>query len=192
MSRARTARVRATAAAAAALAATLLPGCLMLPCFTEVRTGALLPPKRVAALQPGATTAAQVLEWFGPPLAVARDPGGVVPVPDVGFRRSGASAVPAASLFAKFPAGDAAPGDLVYFYRVHEVLTPGSGVVLILGYSAGLVGASHDEDRDERLFVLVDGATGVVKGCVHERDEPATSPKAEPPRRPPRPGEESA
>jgi hypothetical protein len=179
---------RVAASVAVVGAAALLPGCLVLPCFTSVRTGALLPRERVEALKPGATTAAQVLEWLGPPLAIARGRVGVVQVPDVGFRRSGANAVSAASFFEKFSAGAAAPGDVVYFYRAHEVATPGSGAVVIVGDQGTLVGHSRDEERDERLWILLDGASGVVKACVHERDEPP--PAEEPPA--PRPGEDTA
>ena len=93
----------------------------------------------------------------------------------------------AASFFEKFSAGAAAPGDVVYFYRPHEVATPGSGALVIVGDQGTLVGRSRDEERDERLWILLD-ASGVVKACVHERDEPP--PPEEPPA--PRPGEETA
>lgn len=180
MSAARTLRAVASFALLAAAAAAL-QGCICFPSSTRATTGALLPEDRVAALRPGATTAAEVLDWFGPPLAVARGPEGTIQVPEVVYRRSGAAELEAAALFAKFGAGAAAPGDLVYYYRLHQVVTRGSGVILVVGNKGDLVGTSRNEDRDERLWLLVDGGTGLVKARVHERDEPRAEPRREEP-----------
>lgn len=165
----RTARAAAACALAAALA--LAPGCLVLPWFTSARTGSLLAKEHVAALRAG-TSRREVLERFGPPLAVARRGGGAAPVPEVTMRRCGGAEQPEAWFFERFAGVAAGPSDVVYLYREHERRTEGSGAALVIGNKGGLVGSSTDEEREDRLWILLDGETGLVKAHLHERDEP--------------------
>jgi hypothetical protein len=180
VTRGRTGATRtAHAAAACALAAalTLVPGCLVLPWFTSARTGSLLEKEHVAALRAG-TPRREVLERLGPPLAVGRRGDGAAPVPDVHLRRSGGAEQPASWFFDRFAGVAAGPRDVVYFYCEHELRTSGSGAIVAVGNKGALVGSSTDEDREDRLWILLDGETGLVKAHLHERDEPPPAQEA--------------
>jgi len=163
---------RAAAGLLLAAAPLLLSGCLILPAGTRAQTGSLLPEERLATLRAG-TSRREVLDWFGPPLAVVRRGAGVVRVPEVSLRTSGVEEVAAARFFERFADQAASPDDVVYFYRAHQLVTIGSGVVLILGNKGDIIGSSRDEHRDQRLWVLLDGARGVVRAHLLERTDPA-------------------
>lgn len=161
------------ARAALAAALLLLSGCF--PVFSRVRTGALVPHERLQMLRDGHTTRREVLDRFGPPLVVVRLERAAVRVPEVGVRRSGGNEVPSAWFFDRFGGREeVGPHDVIYFYRQHELTTRGSGILM----QGGVIGSSSDEDREDRLWVLVDGDTGLVKGHVHERDGPPPEPPA--------------
>ncbi len=104
---------------------------------------------------------------------VVRPEQGAVRLPEVGLRRDGGSEVPSALFFDRF-GGRAliGPHDVVYFYKQHELTTRGSGIAS----QGGVIGSSSDEVREDRLWVLVDGDTGLVKGHVHEREGPPQEP----------------
>jgi hypothetical protein len=159
-------------AAGLALAALpLLSGCLILPAFTSARVGALLPEDGLAALRAG-TPRRQVLDGLGPPTAVVRRGTGAVRVPEASLRTSGSEEVGEAFFFDRFADQPASPDDVVYFYRAHQLTTVGSGVVVIVLDKGGLSGRSRDEHREDRLWVLLDGATGLMRAHVLERDVP--------------------
>lgn len=162
----------ALAAAALASLGPALAGCL--PLVTRTRTGTLLPERGLRALRDGATTRREVLDLFGPPLAVVTASSGTVRVPLVEARRIGEVELPAASFFEPFAPYDAGPGDAVWFYRRHELRTNGGGIAT----QHGVLGSSRDEHRDDRLWILLDRGTGVVKAHRHVREGPP--PPAEP------------
>jgi hypothetical protein len=173
-------RRRPGLAAGLALAASLalLPGCLILPAFASARTGSLLPDDRLAALKPGMSRL-ELLDGFGSPLAVVRRGSGPVRVPGVSLRLAGVEEIPAELFFGRFADQPAGPGDVVYFYRAHQLTTVGSGVAVMVFNAGGLAGSSRDEHREDRLWVLLDGAAGLVRAHVLERDVPP--PPVEPP-----------
>lgn len=143
-------------------------------------TGALLPDDRLGALQPGRTTRSEVLDWFGPPLAFARD-GAVAPAPEIALRWAGFElGPPPLSLFDKFPAGAVAGGDLVYYCRQDQDIASKSAVALMIFIPPAGGGVSpwkHSfERRTDELWVLIDGVTGVVKAVVFKRTEPPRAP----------------
>lgn len=169
-----------TARLALAAALPLLWGCMTTPLVAGNTTGALLPDDRLGALQPGRTTRSEVLDWFGPPLAFARD-GAVAPAPEIALRWAGFElGPPPLSLFDKFPAGAVAGGDLVYYYRQDQDIASKSAVALMIFIPPAGGGVSpwkHSfERRTDELWVLIDGVTGVVKAVVFKRTEPPRAP----------------
>ncbi|HET8569748.1 MAG TPA: hypothetical protein VFM93_12285 [Candidatus Limnocylindria bacterium] len=168
-------------ALALAVFAAALSGCICIPTIASQTHGSLLPDDRLAAIQPGRTTRAEVLEWFGPPLAFARD-GAIGPAPDVAYRWSGWSEAQASSFFAKFPAGAAGPGDLVYLYQqdeyvfssasLHYAFVDPLALVVLSDLRPGPASTKETsalEQREDRLWILIDATTNVVKAHVLER-----------------------
>jgi hypothetical protein len=149
----------------------LVSGCLCFPSVTHARAGALLPD--CLATVTDRATGREVLECLGPPLVVVRQGDAAVRVSDVLYRRYGGTEVPASSFFERFAPGEVAPGDVVYYWREHQIDTRGSGVLLIVGDKAALSGKSRIEEGDDRLWILLDGGTGRVKAHRLERDRPA-------------------
>lgn len=146
-------------------------GCLIVPATTRATIGALLPEEQLTRLRAGATRR-EILDGFGPPLAVVRRGSGPVQVPVLAFRAEGAEALLVERSFERFVDQPAGPDDVIYFYRAHQVVTSGSGVALIIGDKGGLIGDSRIEHRDERLWVLLDGSTGRVRAHRLEREQP--------------------
>lgn len=154
-----------------AAALLLLAGCVQV--VSRVRTGSLVPEERVRALRDGQTTRREVLDALGPPLVIVRHGQDTVRVPDVGLRRSGGTEVPATWFFDRFGGRDRLGAKaVVYYYREHELLTKGSG----LAFQSGIIGSSEDEHREDRLWILIDGGTWLVRAHVHERDGPPPPP----------------
>ena len=152
------------------LAAALLVacGCVRGQGLTLLSTGAEPAPEALRALRDGQTTRREVLDGLGPPLVVVRDPRGTVLVPrsrndQLRFSHSPPNAgweeVAAASFFERFAGRvPVAPGDVVYFYRERAEHTT-------------IISRAGKTNRfEDRLWILVDGRTGLVKAHVHEHD----------------------
>jgi hypothetical protein len=179
--------VSAVRLALAATLAPLLSGCMTTPLMGVETRGALFREERLAALAPRKTTRAEVLEWFGPPLAFARS-GAVAPTQEVAFRWTGPASDSWTS-FDRFPAGEVAPDDLVYYYEATESVTNTSAVGLVIFFITGGKGGVSPatktfENRTDKLWILIDGATGVVKAVVVDRIRPRPPAEAHAPRAP--------
>lgn len=119
--------------------------------------------KQVQAIRDGETTRKDVLDLFGPPLAVAR-PGAVVKIPRPGLVTNGSRDVPAESVFSRFPEAAGRAGLAVYYYR-------GSALVWadLFIYNAGVPTTPTLEVTD--LWVLIDEKRGRVAGHQMETTE---------------------
>lgn len=150
-----------------ALATVALAASACIIASTASRDGELLPDARLEAIRDGETSRREVLDWLGPPLVVTTRSAETIRVADVlGFGRYGYREVAASSFFEPFAAQDIGPHDVVYFFGRHLIThTRGSFATR----------TTHREEfeavhRNDRLWVLIDGATGVVRAHVHRRD----------------------
>lgn len=150
-----------TANAAACLAAALLVVSLN-GCFVFGKQHQLTEPLPLGSIaeiiRPGVTTKQDLLERFGPPVAIARQGTTMVyPPPRPG--KMGGIEVDASAFFALF-SGGREPGkrDIVYYYESSRVT--GLGVVVF-----PIIGGGYISTRVavKRLWVLLDDGTGIVK-----------------------------
>jgi hypothetical protein len=142
-------------------------GCV--PVFVSATSGRLLPPDVVERIRPGETTAREVLEGLGPPLAVGR-PGTRLHIPRLDVRRVGALDIDAD------PAGGwrgatADPTDLVYYYEAVEIRD--SALQLDVYPGVRTEGSLERRWRADRVWLLVSRERR-VKACVRDRLEGGT------------------
>ena len=165
-------RVIRTEAPIAACALLALAGCWS----ATARSGAVIEHDRAVQIVPGKTTKQELLQWFGPPLALLRQ-GATVTVPQVGVRPVGWREVQADTFFELFSSRPhpPAPEDVIYYYAAAEQTE--LGVFLLVA------GHSSREVHESQLWVLIDGGTGRVKDLVYRRDGDTASPG--PPRQEP-------
>lgn len=153
-----------------ALASAMLAASACVITTASSRDGHLLPDARLEAIRDGESSRQDVLDWFGPPLVVTTRSAEMVRVPEViGFGRYGSTEVPASSFFEPFEARDIGPLDVVYFFRGHLLTHTRSSFTIQQPVSQEF----ESVHRNDRLWVLVDAATGVVKAHVHRRDPPS-------------------
>lgn len=173
------AALRSAAPLGLALCGLATSGCV--PVFVSGTSGHLLPRERVEEIRPGETTAREVLDALGPPLAVGR-PGTKLRVPGLDVRRVGAREV-AADPAGGWPGASADPTDLVYYYEAVEIRDS----VVQLDFYPGIrtEGSVERQRRADRLWLLV-SRDRRVKACVRDRQErrtpspPAPAPEAAP------------
>ena len=148
----------------AALLILSLQGCVPAPSF---HSGVRLPQKTVDQLQAGITTKAELLEWFGLPLSVAAK-GETLTIPrgqewvGSGTRFASYENVDADTFFELFATKNAiTERDRIYYY--HHTVSSKYGVVIAV-YVHETVNT-----RSDRLWVLVDEETGLVKDYVFRK-----------------------
>ncbi len=138
----------------AACALLALGGCW----FASARSGGAIEHERAGRIVPGKTTKLELLQWFGPPVAVLHR-GATVTLPPVGVKPQGWREVQADAFFELFSVRlPPAPDDVLYYYASAEQKE--FGVFLLV---AGHVSSDVDVSQ---LWILLDGARGVVKDVV--------------------------
>lgn len=147
-------------AAVAAIAALCLGGCFV--ARERILAGEPLPGDRIREIRRGTTTKQEILERFGPPAAIAR-PGTTVVFPPPGLGGRGRAEVPSEVFLELFSSGRAIrDSDVVYYYDASCLKSTGVLIVPLIG------GGYHSTEMAvERLWVLVDGRTGVVEDYVY-------------------------
>ncbi len=157
-------RTTGTLLAASALLA--LAGCW----FGSARSGATIEHDRAVKIVPGKTTKQELLDWFGPPVALVRR-GATVTMPQTGVRPVGWREVQADTFFELFASRHPpAPDDLIYYYVAAEQSE--FGVFLLVA------GQTSRNVNESQLWVLIDGATGKVKDFVYRKGGDSASPAA--------------
>ncbi|MGE5284962.1 MAG: hypothetical protein ACM3OG_08335 [Actinomycetota bacterium] len=142
--------------AAGALAALCLCGCFM---TRELHVAdEPLPRDRIREIRRGVTTRQEILERFGPPVAVARH-GSTMVYPPPGRTKQGRVEVPSDAFFELFSTGHAPmDSEIVYFYDASRFEATGILVIPIGSYSTRVA--------VERLWLFIDERKGIVQEYV--------------------------
>jgi hypothetical protein len=113
----------------------------------------------VAGIKQGTMTKRDVLQWFGPPVAIARR-GTTMTFPPAGIRKEGWEDIQSDTFFELFPQKDGNADDRIIYYYYAPRLTM-NGVVSILiagGYTRRIVA--------DELWLLIDERTGRIEDFV--------------------------
>ena len=111
--------------------------------------------ENVRRIEPGATTKRQILDWFGPPAAIARQGQGDRIIPGL--------KVQADTFLEIFSARHTLnESDIVYYYRNISLETQGGVVVFAVHTSRSL--------QRQELWILIDDKTGTVRDHVAKGD----------------------
>ncbi len=123
----------------------------------------------LTGLEQGTLTRQDVLQWFGPPVAVARR-GSTMTYPPAGIRNEGWQDIGSDTFFELFPQNDGhADGRIIYYYRAPRVATDGVLSILIAGgYTRRIV--------TDELWILIDERTGAVKAFILRTGERTSPP----------------
>lgn len=150
--------------AAVALAALCLCGCFV--ARENVLADEALPGEHIRGIRRGATTRQEILERFGPPVAIARR-GTTMVYPPPGPEKRGRADVQSDAFFELFSTGRALRDtEIVYYYDSSRLKGTGILIVPLIG------GGSHSmEVVVERLWLLIDERTGIVEDHVFRRAE---------------------
>jgi hypothetical protein len=120
---------------------------------------------QVKVVRHGMTTKKEVLEWFGPPLVVAR-PGSTVLMPEQELLNAMAVTVSSDTLFERFKPGSPPPqSPLLYYYEDQALSWTDFGAVCWFptnGPAPSITGPTGNTFKVKKLWVLLDDATGLV------------------------------
>ncbi len=130
-------------------------------CYVGERyvTGEPFSEQALTGLEQGTLTRQDVLQWFGPPVAVARR-GSTMTYPPAGIRNEGWEDIESDTFFELFSASAGhADGWVIYYYRAPRVTMNGAVSILIAGgYTRRIV--------TDELWLLIDERTGAVEAFV--------------------------
>ncbi len=152
-----------------------LLGAIMAVFMTTAACGIFIAPERTVLDEPfkegqvkvirhGMTTKKEVLEWFGPPLVVAR-PGSIVPMPEQELLNSLAVKISSDTLFERFKPDPPPRSPLLYYYEDQALSWTNFGVVLLLpgsGPAPSIIEPVGSKFTVNKLWLLLDDATGRV------------------------------
>ncbi len=144
----------------AALAALCLGGCFV--AREKVLADEALPGEHIRGIRRGTTTKQEILERFGPPVAIARR-GTTMVYPPAGSAKRGRAEVPSEVFLELFSVGRSLrDADIVYYYDASRLEATGVLVAPLIG------GGYHSREVVvERLWLLIDENTGLVEDCVY-------------------------
>ncbi len=124
-------------------------------------TGDPLPEKQVKQIVPGMTTKQQILDWFGPPLAVARK-GAIMKIPSLGPKKTEYQDVQADSFLELFSSKYAlTERHIVYYYPATDIKSSETLFVFLDTIDHKVV--------TDRLWILIDDGTGIVVDYVYRK-----------------------
>lgn len=109
--------------------------------------------------KPGKFKRSDIIEWFGPPDAIAR-PGTTIKVPSTEFRKMGSSDVDSQTFFELFP--DHQPitrQHIIYYYETSAAHGVGA-IVGVIGGGGGSGPVTPVRLRINKLWILIDTASG--------------------------------
>ncbi len=152
-------RVPVVLCVAVALAALCLCGCFV--ARENVLADEALPGEHIRGIRRGATTRQEILDRFGPPVAVARR-GTTMVHPPAGPAKRGRVEVPSDAFFELFSTGRALRDtEIVYYYDSSRLKATGFLLIPLVGG-----GFHNSETVVQRLWLLIDDGTGIVEDYV--------------------------
>lgn len=142
-----------------AIIAFIVSGCMF--GSGSFRTGEPFQEKQIKQIAPGTTTKQQLLDWFGPPAAVARK-GAVLKLPGSDSGKMDYQDVRADTFFELFSSKHALTDHhIVYYYLFTEVKSTQAVVVF--------AGKVDNQLKTDRLWILIDDDTGSVVDYIFRR-----------------------
>lgn len=145
--------------ATAALLALISSGCIF---GSRYRTEAPFTETQIRKITPGTTTKQEILDWFGPPIAVARS-GEVMKIPAPGPLKEGSQDVQADTFFELFSSKHSLTEQhIIYYYYDSEM----KGTEVLVLFFAGIVKARVAENK---LWLLIDDRTGMIVDYIFKK-----------------------
>ena len=118
---------------------------------------------RIKGIQRAETTKQEILTWFGPPVAIARQ-GEIMTFPPPGPTKEGYKEVRSETFFELFSAKHKIiEGHIIYYYYYSVI--KGSFAAI------GLVGNSKQRLVVSKLWILINNTTGIVEDHLFRKEE---------------------
>ncbi len=139
----------------------LLCGCMIVA--SKYEAGEPLREEQLEKIQPGKTTRQEILEMFGPPVAVARK-GKVMKIPSPGQRKEGSQEIDSEPFFELFSTThELTENHIIYYYYYSEETGIGAIVLFTAGAKAKL--------GVDKLWILVNDETGIVEDYLFREQQ---------------------
>ena len=147
-----------------------LSGCLFIPFPIEEQFETPIKKINLQKIERGKTTRLEIIEWLGPPDAIARE-GKTMKVPPLGPSKEGSLDVNSQDFLDLFSEKHVIiPKHIVYYYETSAF--HGTGAVIVLLDAGGVAPITPLRLMVSRLWILVDTETGhVVDYIFHEERE---------------------
>ncbi len=118
---------------------------------------------QIKEIQRAETTKQEILKWFGPPVAIARQ-GTTMKIPPPGPTKKGYEEVLSETFFELFSAKhEIIEGHIIYYYYYREI--KGSFAAI------GLLGTSKKRLVVSKLWILINDKTGIVEDYLLRTSE---------------------
>jgi hypothetical protein len=128
----------------------------------KYRLGETITEEMVKKIQPGKTVKQDILEWFGPPIAVARK-GAWVKIPRLGTDRTGWDEIQSDSFLELFSSKHAlTENHIIYYYHYGEDKAT-AGMFIFYAHGEGKLWIS-------KLWVLIDETAGIVTDYLFRKE----------------------
>ncbi len=118
---------------------------------------------QIKKIQPGKTTRQEILEMFGPPVAVARK-GKVMKIPPQWLRKEGSQEIDSDTFFELFSTTHELTENHIIYYYYYSEETGMTGMVLFAALGKGELGV-------DKLWILVNGETGIVEDYLFREQQ---------------------
>jgi hypothetical protein len=144
--------------AAIVIIAIIASGCLQTGKF---QTGESFQEKQIAQVKPGTTTKQQILDWFGPPAAMARQ-NSAQKIPAMGSEKAGNQDVHVDTFLELFSSKNTlTEHHIVYYYTATEIRSSAVWAVFVI--------TGDKKISTDRLWLLIDDRTGTVVDSIFRK-----------------------
>jgi len=128
----------------------------------KYKMGETITEEMMKKIQPGKTVKQDILEWFGPPIAIARK-GAWVKIPRLGTDRIGWDEIQSDSFFELFSSKHTlTQSHMIYYYHCGEDKAT-AGMFIFYAHGEGKLWIS-------KLWVLIDETTGIVTDYLFRKE----------------------